>query len=287
MKKRLKYIGISLGILLVIFVLLLTDAYFIEPRITLVNQQTLKVPHWSKELNGFKIVAISDIHGGSNTMTEEKLRYLAELANGQQPDVILLLGDYVSQTDRHAAGHDKDLRMPADVIMDNLKGLKAKYGVFAVIGNHDWWYDERQVRAELERVGFRVLENEASSFEANGKKVWILGIEDFWKRRTVDIAKPLLEIEPKENIIGITHNPDSFDQTPDSLSILLAGHTHGGQVYLPFYGPVMPVAKKEYTSGYIVHDGRQMFVTKGVGTTGPGIRFCALPEILVLTLEAE
>jgi len=287
MKKWLKYIGIILTVSIVILVLLVMYAYFIEPRVTRVNQETLKVPHWSKELNGFKIVAISDIHGGSNTMTEEKLRYLAELANGQQPDVILLLGDYVSQSGRHAEGRDQDLRMPANVVMENLKGLKAKYGVFAVIGNHDWWYDERKVRAELERAGFRVLENEAASFEANGKKVWILGIEDFWKRKTVDITNPLVEIEPKENIIGITHNPDSFDQTPDSLSVLLAGHTHGGQVYLPFYGPVMPVAKKEYTSGHIVHDGRHMFVTKGVGTTGPGIRFCAVPEILVLTLESE
>jgi len=287
MKKWLRYIGVTLAVLAIMLGLLAIYAYFIEPRITLVNQYTLKVPHWSKELNGFKIVAISDIHGGSNTMTEEKLRYLTELANGQQPDVILLLGDYVSQSQRHAAGHDKDLRMPADVVMDNLKALKAKYGVFAVIGNHDWWYDEKIVRAELERVGFRVLENEAASFEANGKKVWILGIEDFWKRKTVDIAQPLAEIEPQENIIGITHNPDSFDQTPDSLSILLAGHTHGGQIYIPFYGPVMPVAKKEYTSGHIVHDGRQMFVTKGVGTSGPGMRFCAVPEISVLTLEAE
>jgi len=287
MKKWFKYMGITLAILVAVLGLLAIYAYFIEPRITQVNQSTLKVPHWSKELNGFKIVAISDIHGGSNTMTEERLRYLAELANGQQPDVILLLGDYVSQAEKHSAGHDQNLRMPAKVVIDNLKGLKAKYGVFAVIGNHDWWYDENVVRAELERVGFRVLENEAAFFEANGKKVWILGIQDLWDRNPIDIAKPLSEIEPKENIIGITHNPDTFDQTPDSLSILLAGHTHGGQVYLPFYGPVKPYAKKEYTSGHIVHDGRQLFVTRGVGTTGPGFRFCAVPEISVLTLEAE
>ncbi len=287
MKKLLKYVGILLAVLAVTFVLLLIYAYFIEPRITLVNRYTLKVPHWSKELSGFKVVAISDIHGGSNTMTEEKLRYLAELANGQQPDVIVLLGDYVSQSEKHSAGRDQELRMPVNVVIDNLKGLKAKYGVFAVIGNHDWWFDEKQVRGELERAGIRVLENETASFEVNGKKVWLLGIEDFWKHYRVDIHTILAGIEPKENIIAITHNPDSFDQTPDTLSILLAGHTHGGQVYLPFYGPPIPVAKKEYTFGYIVSGGRQMFVTKGVGTSGPGVRFCAVPEIVVLTLEAE
>lgn len=284
MKKLLKYSGILLGSLAVVFVLLLIYAYFVEPRILLVNKYTLAVPHWSKELNGFKIVAISDLHGGSNTITEEKLRYVAELANQQEPDIIFLLGDYVAQSHGRSG---KDLRMPASIVADNLGGLKAKYGVFAVIGNHDWWYDEKVVRSELERVGIRVLENEAASFDANGQKVWILGIEDFWKRYKVDIIRPLAEIEPKENIIGITHNPDSFDRTPDSLSILIAGHTHGGQVYLPFYGPPIPVAKKEYTWGHVSREGRQMFVTKGVGTSGPGIRFCAVPEILVLTLESE
>lgn len=287
MKKLLKYIGISLAVLAAASVLLLIYAYFVEPRITLVNKYTLKVPHWSRELNGFKVVAISDIHGGSNTMDEDRLRYVASLANAQEPDVIVLLGDYVSQSEKHSAGHDQNLRMPMPVIADNLKGFSAKYGVFAVTGNHDWWYDEKQVRAELERVGIRVLENEAVAIEANGKKVWLLGIEDFWKQYKVDIDKALAGIEPKENIIAITHNPDSFDHTPDTLSILLAGHTHGGQVYLPFIGPPIPVAKKEYTFGHIVHGGRQMFVTKGVGTSGPGVRFCAVPEILVLTLESE
>ena len=283
MKKLSRYAGILIASLAVIFVLLLMYAYFVEPSILLANKVTLKLPHWSKELDGFKVVAISDVHGGSNTMTEEKIRYLAEFANQQEPDIIVLLGDYVSQV----KGHGKDLRMPVEVIAENLKGLKAKYGVFAVIGNHDWWYEEATVRSAFERVGFKVLENEAASFEANGKKVWILGIEDFWKRYKVNISKQLAEIEPKENIIGITHNPDSFDQTPDALSILLAGHTHGGQVFLPFIGAPIPVAKKEYTRGHIVRDDRQMFVTKGVGTSGPGIRFCAVPEIVVLTLEAK
>jgi predicted MPP superfamily phosphohydrolase len=284
LKKFLKYAGITLGALAVIFVLLLMYSYFVEPNLLLVNKYTLKIPHWSEELNGFKVVAISDLHAGSNSMTEEKLRYVVGLANAQEPDAIILLGDYVAQS--HGR-NGKDLKMPPNVIADNLQGLKAKYGVYAVIGNHDWWFDETAVRTELERAGIKVLENETASFEANGKKVWILGIEDYWKHYKVDIAKPLSEIEPKENIIGITHNPDSFDKTPDSLSILLAGHTHGGQVYLPFIGAPVPVAKKEYTWGHIVHDGRHLFVTKGVGTSGPGIRFCAVPEILVLTLEAE
>jgi predicted MPP superfamily phosphohydrolase len=282
--KFLKYTAVIFAVCAFVGVALLMYAYFVEPNLLLINRFTIKVPHWSKELNGFKVVAISDIHGGSNSMDEAKLRYVAEQANAQQADVIVLLGDFVSQS---GDKHDSGLKMEPATIADNLKELSAKYGVYAVIGNHDWWHGEKEVRAELERVGIKLLENEASSFDVSGKQVSVLGIEDYWKRRKVDISAPLSQIAVKENIIGITHNPDSFDKTPADLSILLAGHTHGGQVWLPFIGAPIPVAKQEYTYGHIVHDARHLFVTKGVGTSGPGIRFCAVPEIVVLTLESE
>lgn len=283
LRKILKYILCGMGILSIVFVLLLMYAYFVEPAMLVVNSATIKVPHWSKELNGFKVVAISDLHGGSHTMTEERLRSFAELANAQQPDVVVLLGDYVSQKRRHSP----DLKMPIEVMAENLKGLKAKYGVFAVIGNHDRDYSYSRVREVLEGVGFKVLENETTPIDVNGKKVWMLGIEDYWYRSRVDISGVLQQVEPKENIIGITHNPDSFNKTPADLSILFAGHTHGGQIYLPFIGAPLPVSDKEYTRGHVVKDGRNLFVTKGVGTSGPGIRFCAVPEIAVITLESE
>lgn len=282
-RKFLTYSGIAIGLMTILGVLVLMYAYFVEPAILVVNKQTIKVPHWNKDLNGFKVVAISDLHGGSNTMTEEKLRYVVELANAQQPEVIVLLGDYVSQVKHHG----KELKMDAHVIAENLKGLKAKYGVFAVIGNHDWWYDEAVVRDEFGRAGFVMLENATHPIDVNGKRVWILGIEDFWKRGRAEIGDALSRIEPKENIVGITHNPDTFDKTPADLSILFAGHTHGGQVWLPFIGAPVPVAKREYTAGHVVRDTRHLFVTKGVGTSGPAIRFCAVPEIAVITLEAE
>ena len=165
-QKLLKYAGIAIGALAVIFVLLLMYSYFVEPNLLFVNKYTIKVPHWSKELNGFKVVAISDIHAGSNSMTEEKLRYVVEQANAQQPDIIVLLGDYVSQS-----RHDKqDLKMAPDVIAKNLQELKAKYGVYAVIGNHDWWFDADIVRTELEKAGIKVLDNETASFDACASK---------------------------------------------------------------------------------------------------------------------
>jgi uncharacterized protein len=259
-------------------------AYFIEPFRFIVNEKSLKVPHWSRELNGFKIVAVSDIHGGSHSVTEERLQFLTEQINSQNPDVVVLLGDYVSQT---SGKKNSSLKMSIETVAQNLKGLKAKYGVYVIIGNHDWWYDEKKVRSEFERVGFKVLENETSSFEINGKIVTILGIEDFWKREKVDVKNVLEKVQPNENIIGITHNPDSFDQTPEVISLLLAGHTHGGQVWIPFIGAPIPVAKKKYTAGHIIKDDRNLFVTVGFGTTGPSIRFGVPPEIAVITLNSQ
>lgn len=282
MKVLLKRILIVFAAIILSVSLLLGYAYFIEPNRLIVNENNLRIPNWSARLNGFKVVAISDLHGGSNYITEEKLRAVVELSNRQNPDLIVLLGDYVSQK----SGRNSELKMPSETIAANLKGLQAKYGVFAIIGNHDWWFDEKKMRAELENAGIKVLENEVAPVSVSDETIYIWGIEDNWKKRRVP-TDAFERIPNKQNIIAITHNPDSLLKTPNGISLMLAGHSHGGQVNFPFYGGYPFVNDRRFMAGEATVDGKHVFVTTGVGTSGPPVRFRVPPEIAVLNLSAE
>ncbi len=279
MKKLLKRILLAFAIILLLLASVGAYSYFVEPDRLIIHREDLRLPRWNAKLNGFKIAAISDIHGGSNDVTEEKIRELVELTNAQNPDLIVLLGDYVSQKE----GKSSELKMLMTTVADNLQGFKAKYGVYAIIGNHDWWYDERKIRVEMERVGIKVLENATDRIQVEGETIWLWGIEDNWKKRQVPVYV-FDEIPTKENILAITHNPDSLLKTPSEISLMLAGHSHGGQVKFPFYGAIAFVNDPRFMAGEAVVDGKHIFVTTGVGCSGPQIRFGVPPEIAVLRL---
>lgn len=282
MKKWLKRFAVMLLSLVILLGALLGYAYFIEPNRLVINEISLSVPNFSPQLNGLKIVAVSDIHGGSNRVTEAKIRDIVALANVQNPDIIVLLGDYVSETTHGIPGN---LKMPMETIADNLAGFKAKHGVYAVIGNHDWWYDEKKVSRELERVGIEVLNNKTAVVKIGDETVWIWGIEDFWKNRRVP-ADPFGNITDKRNIVAITHNPDSLLMTPPGISVMIAGHSHGGQVNFPIFGARAFVNDPRFMAGEAVVDDKHVFVTTGIGTSILPLRFRVPPEIAVVTLNA-
>ena len=293
MKKWLKRIGSLIAAAIISLAAALAYGYFIEPKRLVITKDTVAAPNFSPALDGLKIVAISDIHGGSNGVTEARLRELVDRANEQDPDLIVLLGDYISESkfDRSALkkpeGTDRmELRMPMSVIADNLAGFRARYGVYAVIGNHDWWFNQARIRAELERVGITILENNVKQIQAGEEQINLWGIEDYWKSRRVPLADAYDKIAVKRNIIAITHNPDSLLKTPDGISLMLAGHSHGGQVNFPIYGPHAFVNDKRFMKGQAVVDGKHIFVTSGVGCSGPQLRFRVPPEIAVITVNA-
>jgi uncharacterized protein len=278
----LKRILLTFAIILIIIGSVAIYSYYIEPSRIIVHEENLKIPHWSAKLDGFKVVAISDIHGGSHYITEEKIRDVVQLTNLQNPDLIVLLGDFVSQK----TGMHSELKMPSETIAANLKGFQAKYGVYAIIGNHDWWFDEKKMRAELEGAGIKVLDNEVVPIQVGDETINLWGIEDNWKNR--EVPKTVFDQIPvKKNILAISHNPDSLLKAPGEISLMLAGHTHGGQVKFPFYGAIAFVNDKRFMAGEAIVDGKHVFVTTGIGTTGPPVRFRVPPEIAVLKLFAE
>ena len=143
---------------------LLSYAYFIEPQRLVVRHETIKTINWDAEFDGLRIAMLSDIHGGSNYMTAERLQTIVAKTNEQNPDVIVLLGDFVSQKYEGKVG-SRSLKMSPQDIADNLAGLKSTYGVFAVMGNHDGEFGEDKVVAELTRVGYKVLQNEVATIQ--------------------------------------------------------------------------------------------------------------------------
>lgn len=286
-----------LSVFVIIGVLCVAYGYFIEPNRLIVRRETLKVKGWNPAFNDFRIAAISDIHGGSNGVTAEKIRRVVAETNAGNPDLIVLLGDYVSE---EAEDHTK-LKMPMNEIADNLQGFQAKYGVYAVLGNHDGWYSNEIVASELRRVGIKVLENELAFIErGDGEKIRLLGLKDHltvraWNAFADDIRRVIESNEQRGDIIVLEHSPDILpiitQGTPDltRLKLVLNGHTHGGQVWFPILGSLVVPSNygQKFAQGHVREQNVDVFVTAGIGTSILPFRFFVPPEIALLTIVAE
>jgi predicted MPP superfamily phosphohydrolase len=292
----MKKIILRWAIILAIGPIALAYSYFIEPTRLVVNETELKIKNWNPAFNNLKIVAISDLHGGSNNVTAEKLRQVVRHTNEQNADVIVLLGDYVSQRrdDR------KEIKMPVTEIAGNLKGFEAKYGVFAVLGNHDVWHGEKEIAAEFRRVGYRVLENEVALIEKDGQKLRILGLKDHmkitsWDGFSKEIRETLATGKQAGDVVVLEHSPDflyliqTSMPNQNDLKLVINGHTHGGQIWFPIIGsPMIPSNYgQKYAFGHIKENNVDVFVTTGIGTSILPFRFLVPPEIAVLTIKSE
>jgi hypothetical protein len=268
-----------LGVLAAAGVVLALWAFVIEPGRLTISSHTITIPGWPHEFEGLKIVLVSDLHIGAPRVRADRLPEIVSLINSQQPDLILLAGDFV-------VGEEMGARfVPPETIAGGLKDLRARLGVFAALGNHDWWAGGPQVRKALEANGIRVLENESVPLENKGRRIWLVGLGDFYTHHT-NLKAALEKIDTKEPVLAFTHTPDVFTQIPERIPLTMAGHTHGGQVWLPLLGrPIVPSAYgQRYATGLVQEGTRRLFVTNGVGTSILPVRFLVPPEVSVLTL---
>jgi uncharacterized protein len=243
-----------------------------------VRRLDVPLESWAPALDGLRVAVVSDLHTGGPHVDERKVARIVGKVNAQRPDLVALVGDYADPT--------VPLGEPVapEAVAEELGALHAPLGVFAVLGNHDWYHYGERVPRALRAAGIEVLENDAVAVEHHGEVLWVAGLADM-RERDADVDVALAMVPERQALIALTHDPDMFPQLRERADLTLAGHTHGGQVGLPLVRGVTAPTSRGYTGGEVREDGGCMYVSRGVGTTGLPIRFAAPPEIAVLTLR--
>lgn len=249
---------------------------FIEPSIVRVNTYRIPVPHLPPAFAGFRIVQLTDLHHGA-LIPLSFLRRVIDRANRIPRDLTVCTGDYV---------HERNATGQIDAVWPLLAGLHAPMGVFSVLGNHDYWADADRSRYWLERSG-QSLHHRCAAVERGGRKLWLVGAGDYWEDHVSpdDLMRGLPETDCR---IMLAHNPDTCDTNfTGRVDLTLSGHTHGGQVVVPFLGPpVLPVLNKTYSSGFKRSArGAGVFISRGIGWAVYPVRLNCFPEIAVLELH--
>ncbi len=252
-----------------------------------VTRYKLKPRNWPAGQK-LTISVIADLHAGGPNMGLERIRGIVDVSNALRSDIVLLLGDFVA-THRFVTE-----LVPAPVWAAELSRLKAPLGVHAILGNHDWWFQQADIRLALRRVGIRVMENNAVLLGEAGARFWLAGIGDQLAvplghgrfRGADDLPATLAKIGGDEPVILMVHEPDIFTKVPERVSLTLAGHTHGGQVRVPFLWPGFVPSQygARFAYGHIVEGGRDLIVSGGLGTSVVPMRIGVPPEIVQVEL---
>jgi predicted MPP superfamily phosphohydrolase len=241
-----------------------------------VHRVALTLPGWPRWRRPLRIAFLSDFHTGSHADDVARLAAIVAEAAGYAPDLVLFGGDYVN-LQPFGGG-----RVPPRVIAAILARLTGPSGQFAILGNHDVYYRAQDVADALRQHGIAVLDDERSTFVHEGSTVHIAGIPDAHITRTEPRA--LLETLPDAPTVVLAHDPVWFAHVPQGPYLMLAGHTHGGQIVVPGIGPVINASKAplRWTHGLVVEHGRTLYVTSGLGTSGVPLRIGVPPEYAVI-----
>jgi len=243
-------------------------------RLTL-ERVTVALEGLDRAFAGYRVALLSDTHCGPWT-GPAFIAHAVALANGVRPDLIVLCGDF---NQRSRAYIEPGIEPFAD--------CSAPDGVFAVLGNHDHWEDAALTVRTLRRVGVQPLTNAGVVVNRRGARLALGGVDDLWEGRQ-DPASAFRGVPADVPRILLSHNPDYAERLPSGVRIdlMLSGHTHGGQVLLPWVGaPLLPVTTgQKYRAGLVRGPRCQVYVSRGVGTITPPVRFRCPPEVTVVEL---
>ncbi len=250
-------------------------AHFIEPNWIDINYVRLKLPNLASEFNGYRIVQISDIHVDKQTK-KRRLNYIFWLVNQQKPDLIAITGDFVTR---------RQMKF-IPKLEATLGQLSASDKVVGVLGNHDYWANANKIAEVLEKTNVLNLDNKVYTLKRGNALLNIAGVDDVWMGKDrLDLV--LQQLPPEGAAILLAHEPDFADTSAatNRFDLQLSGHSHAGQIRLPFFEPpLLPGLGEKYYVGLYKIGKMFEYTNRGIGMTKLHLRFASRPEITVFIL---
>ncbi len=260
----------------------------IEPHRVQINHIPVPLPGLPRTLDGLTVAHLTDLHR-STLVSRRYLENCVATVNRLAPDLVVFTGDYLtharSERAQFAYG-DADPSELARECAECMGKVRARHGAFATLGNHDHWFDAKVVAGHIERAGIPVLRNQNVTATVRGMPLPVVGLGDLWTEG-VNFHKAFAGLGDGPALV-LMHNPDAFEHWPrQSPDLVLAGHTHGGQVNLPLVGPPIVPSRygQKYAQGLFRRGQAVMYVNRGLGVLWPGVRFNCRPEIAVFHLH--
>jgi uncharacterized protein len=261
---------------------LAADTLFVEPNLPRVVRKDIGLRRWPSLLDGFTIAVLSDFHYDPY-FSVHPIHASISMVNALRPQLIVLTGDFVSVPN---FGEPEPGAAAAEPCAQLLRKMQAPHGLWAVMGNHDIGTDVDRVTSALRAEGIQVLANQSTPIESNGGRFWLSGVDDVIGG-TVDLDAALHNIPASEATVLLVHEPDYADRVArHPVDLQLSGHSHGGQVRIPFIHPLfLPDLARKYIWGLYKIGGLTLYTNAGLGTVELPIRFNCPPEITLLTIR--
>jgi predicted MPP superfamily phosphohydrolase len=241
-----------------------------------VERPEVVVPRLPAAFDGFRVAFLADVHHGPYVELDQ-VAAVVRTALALQPDAVVLGGDYSAAEGKYVGP-----------CFEVLAGLKAPFGVFGVLGNHDYWDGVAASHAGFRSSRIMELTNAGVWLERGSHRFRLAGVDDLWCGRQEPLSA-LGDARADDACVVVSHNPDFAEKLRDDrVGLVLSGHTHGGQLYVPGFGaPIVPSRYgQKYLKGLVAAPATQVYVSRGLGTVAAPMRFRSPPELTLLTLRA-